>query len=824
MARRRRPADGFLALIAVAAAALGSPAAAQSDPFALPRGLSAQSVQPGDGPGLSEIEVDGEVLRRLVPLAWQGKVLAIEADAARAAGLPVAEGASGMVALESLSLATWSFDALRQRLEVRLLRTSDKGNLIDLHAAPAMRGETTAITALRLDYDMSATITRGKTAAAGYFDAALVRGNLALGATLQLTTRPAAGARRFTRLDTAARLQFARAGLTATAGDFVSAGGQSQRALRMGGLQIGSDYSLRPDLVTIPLPSFSGQVAVPTGIDLINGDERTRLGEVEPGEFTVRNIPAQLGRGEVAVVTRDTLGREVIQAARFYVSRNLLARNLSEFAVNAGFVRRRYGTASNDYGALAGSAFYRRGVSSRLTLEASAEWTAGLLNAGVRGDLALGGLALVTGEARYSRDTASGRAGALFHLGVESTGSQLSGRIGATLPTAGYRDVASKLGDPLPPRLYVAQIGFDLGSFNRLQLSASRQETVPDPRFPAAERRTDAINAVFRMRLNRAVDGFTSTSYRRGAASGTGFSVFAGLSIQLGNGRSSQMTASKGTNAPFAGAATMRQHEIEGQPFGYAIERTFGQGGRAAGSLSYRADFARIEGEVERVRGAFAARANARGTLILAGGGLFARNRTGGTYALVRTGSVAAVPIMRENRPAGVTGRKGLLLVENIPAQVAIGFDVDAEKLPLDALARDVKKRVVIPRGAVGLVALDVIRFVPRQVRVTDASGRPLAAGLLARAVPSRDASIVGFDGILEINAGAGDSGIVVGTGPGACTVDLTGVDLVAASLAPLICEQRVIAQAPDARGVAIADARRPSRRGARGKRSAPRD
>ncbi len=818
MAPRPRPADGVLALLAAATAALGgTPAAAQSDPFALPPGLTAQTVPAGEGPGLSEIAVDGEVMKRLVPLVWQGKTLAIDADAARAAGLPVADSVKGMVALETLTLAKWSFDALRQRLEVQRMRKSDKGNWIDLHSGPAMRGETTAITALRIDYDLSATMARGKTAASGYLDAALVRGNFALGATMQLASRPADGARAFTRLDTAARVQLPRAGLTATAGDFVSAGGQSQRAVRMGGVQIGSDYSLRPDLVTIPLPSFSGQVAVPTGIDLINGDQRTRLGEVEPGEFTVRNIPAQLGRGEVAVVTRDALGREVIQAARFYVSRNLLARNLSEFAVNAGFVRRRYGAASNDYGPLAGSLFYRRGMSSRLTLEASAEWTAGLLNAGLRGDLALGGLALVTTEARYSRDSASGLSGTLLSVGVESSGSQLSGRIGATLPSAGYRDVASKLGDPPPPRLYVAQIGFDLGSFNRLQLSASRQEVLPDPRYPAAERRTDVVNAALRMRINRSIDVFGSLGYRRGEMSGSSFTAFTGVSIQLGQGRSSQITASKGSRTPFSGSATMRQYDIEGQPLGYGFERTFGQGARTSGSLAYRADFARVEGEVERVRGAFAARASARGTLILAGGAAFARNRTGGTYALVRTGRVGAVPIMRENRPAGLTGANGLLLVENIPPQVAIGFDVDADKLPLDALARDVRKRVVIPRGAVGLVALDVIRFVPRQVRVVDGEGRPLAAGLVARALPSGETSLVGFDGIVEINAGSGDRRLAIGAGERACTVELAGVDLTAETSPPLLCERRTIAQDGEALPlVAQADRARGTSRGAR--------
>ena len=43
-----------------------------------------------------------------------------------------------------------------------------------------------------------------------------------------------------------------------------------------------------------------------------------------------------------------------------------------------------------------------------------------------------------------------------------------------------------------------------------------------------------------------------------------------------------------------------------------------------------------LDGQVEEVNGTFAARANARGTLLIAGGTVFARNQSGGSYALVR--------------------------------------------------------------------------------------------------------------------------------------------------------------------------------------------
>ncbi len=77
------------------------------------------------------------------------------------------------------------------------------------------------------------------------------------------------------------------------------------------------------------------------------------------------------------MILRDSLGREVVQTARFYVSDELLAPRTTGYAINAGFVRRRFGFASNDYGQFAATAFIRRGLSPFLTLEGSGEWTSG---------------------------------------------------------------------------------------------------------------------------------------------------------------------------------------------------------------------------------------------------------------------------------------------------------------------------------------------------------------------------------------------------------------------------------------------------------------
>ncbi len=788
MRRSHPPAvERVLAIAASLVAALGGSAAhAQTDPFALPTGLTATSLPAQDGPGLSELAIDGDVRPRMVDLAWDQGVLTIAAADARAAGLPVAQGLTGRIALASLKVAKWAFDPLKQRLEIQLMRQSDRGNLIDMHQAPRSDGDSTALTAMRIDYDLTATTAQGRTTFGGYFDAALVRGNLAATSGFQYTSHAQEGGSRFVRLDSQVQLLFPRAGLVATGGDFISAGGQRQRAVRMAGLQLASDYSLRPDLITVPLPAFTGQVSVPTGVDVITGDQRYSLGELEPGEFTVRNVPSSAGRGEVSVIIRDSLGRESIQNAKFYMSRSLLAPRLREFAINAGVVRRRFGVRSHDYGPLAANVFYRRGISSRLTIEGTSEWTPGLINVGARGDLALGGLALLTVEGRASSDHASGQTGTLAHVALESIGRTLSARLSATLPSSHYRDVATKLGDPAPAKEFLGQISYNIRDSMQFQLTAGRQERQFDQRYPSFEPRVSYANAMFRTRINRKVDFFSSFGLRSGAT--RSYSAWAGLSFQFGGGKSAQASGSAGTGTPVSASAGYYRHATDDYRLGYAFEAQAGAASRLSAGATYRSEFGRLEGQVEQVNGGFGARINARGTVLATGGGVFARNQTGGSYALVRTGKVAGVTVMRENRSAGMSSRKGLLLIENITPQVPLTFDIDPEKLPANALARATQRRVIVPRRAVGLVELDVIRFAPLPVRVTSPDGVNLPVGTTLVAEPSGDLLMVGFDGLVDFNTEGGDTALSQRLGPvSRCVFDTAAMSAAPSVTAPVL-------------------------------------
>src|SRR5690349_5167888 len=227
---RPRAVRPLLALIAATAAIAGGGVRAQgADPCALPKDLTVKAAEQVAGPGLSEIEVDGSIRRRLVNLDGQGDALTIDAADAAAAGLPVPDGATGPVRLSALPLYNWAFDSLRQRLSVRLLRNNDGANFRDLSKPDWDLTKTTPLTALRIDYDMTASITPHGRSAGGLFDAALVRGGLALATSVRADSDPARGADHFVRLDSALQWNLPKVGTVVTIGDFVSAGTVTQR-------------------------------------------------------------------------------------------------------------------------------------------------------------------------------------------------------------------------------------------------------------------------------------------------------------------------------------------------------------------------------------------------------------------------------------------------------------------------------------------------------------------------------------------------------------------------------------------------------------------
>lgn len=142
--------------------------------------------------------------------------------------------------------------------------------------------------------------------------------------------------------------------------------------------------------MTYPLPAFAGEAAVPTSLDLFINGYKSSTTELQPGPYTLTNVPFINGAGEAVVVTTDALGRQVSTTLPFYVTSSLLQKGLSDFSVAAGSLRRDYAVEDFSYGTGVASASLRHGLSDSFTLETHVETAQSLLLGGLGGNMRLG--------------------------------------------------------------------------------------------------------------------------------------------------------------------------------------------------------------------------------------------------------------------------------------------------------------------------------------------------------------------------------------------------------------------------------------------------
>nr|WP_282099692.1 fimbria/pilus outer membrane usher protein [Qipengyuania qiaonensis] len=395
---------------------------------------------------------------------------------------------------------------------------------------------------------------------------------------------------------------------------------------------------------------------------------------------------------------------------------------------------------------------------------------------------------------RYSHT--ADKNGTLFKLGAESVGRGISGRIEAIVPSTGYRDIASQSGDGRVPRQLVGSIDFDLAQTTRFQLSATRLSRPAEPLLERQADTTTVLRAAARHELNDRMTLTGDLSYRESA----GQSEFvAGLNLNIRFGpRTSASASMRHTSTEKAtGQLSFFRPDTEIGEFGYAAHAKLGGRTRFAGTAAYRAPFARFAADAEYAAGTAAARLRAEGSLVIADGRVFARDRASEAYALVRTGNVGGVTVTHEHREVGQSDEGGRLLVTRITPLVPMQFDVAPDKLPATAVARSTFRRMQASRGGVVLVDMDIEAYRSVLLRVVDEQGEPLPVGSTIVSMPSGREYMVAFDGLVDFNGLSEDEWIALDPGMGGdCRTVLPEFDLDSFAMPDLVarCTSRTMA------------------------------
>jgi outer membrane usher protein len=570
--------------------------------------------------------------------------------------------------------------------------------------------------------------------------------------------------------------------ITYRAGDLVTNGLSWTRPVYLGGLQVSRNFSLRSDLVTMPMPGFTGTAAVPSTLEIYTRNARTFSTEIPAGPFMVTNLPAYTGNGEATVVIRDTLGRETRTTHPFYNTADMLRQGLLDFSVEAGYPRRNFGTESNDYyGDPFGSATVRYGASSGLTLESHVEGGADLINGGLGAVFSVGGLGVLSLAAAGSRrgeDT-----GMLASGAVQATWGAYSvyGKVQQSF--GDYDDIASVSADydddenpyryyytgytqfyspRVPKTLVQASVGVPT-PFERSSLNLSYTYV-----------RTDDGDRSNIAGVSYSQSFFKNTSFYVSAFKDLdredSFGVFAGISISFDDGINFNSGVERSPDGFAVATGISKSETREEGSVGWNIRDREGHSANRSASASYRSRYGRIEGQVNQSDRRLEGNLWLDGAFAVAGGGVFATNRIDDAFAVVNVGA-PNVEVRSSNRAIGRTDGSGRIIVPDLGSYRENRIDIDTSDLPVDAVT-DSTRTVVVPAQQSGVVVDFGVKANAEAAIVSfiGPDGKPLDPGTIGNMNGADEAFVVGYDGQAFIQGLKPQNSAVLRLDSGPCT------------------------------------------------------
>lgn len=546
----------------------------------------------------------------------------------------------------------------------------------------------------------------------------------------------------YLRYDTTWRYSDETRLLTYEAGDVITAALPWSSSVRLGGVQFSRDFSVRPDLVTYPLPQFAGEVAVPTALDLFVNGYKSSSTQLSPGPYTLTNIPLINGAGEAVVVTTDALGRQVSTTLPFYVSTRLLQPGLVDFSVAAGNLREDYGIRNFSYGKAAGSATLRYGVLDWLTLEGHAEAARQLSLAGAGANLRVANAGVV--NAAVSQSHFNGRQARQLAFGYQFNAPRYSLSYQRMQRQAGYADLGAINAQTLRTSRgsQQATASLRMGTWGSAGLGYFDVRNADNSRsrlLNLSWTRSSRSGMSLYMSANRDLDAH-------------GWAAMAQVMVPMGGRATLALSAERDNNGDRVERVNYgRQAPTSG---GFGFNLGFAHGGDEDYrqlDATWRGDLLQVQAGTYGSRSSMTRWADVSGSAVWMDGRMFAGNRVDDAFVVVSTKGQAGIPVRYENQEVGRTGASGHLLVPWTSAYYPGKYEIDLLGSSADVRSALVEARVMVRARSGYLLEFPVVRSRAASVVLTDAQGAVLPMGTRVQHVESGVNTVVGWDGLVYL-------------------------------------------------------------------------
>ena len=692
---------------------------------------------------------------------------------------------SDIVLLDDIPTLQYEYDERTQRIFITVGDVSRKAQTFDLSGSSERRiTRAQAGWGALLNYDLLSSSNSFQNLRSAYFAGT----SLSVAArafspygTLEQSAIVRAGPQQPTdiiRLNSSFRYSDQDRMITYGAGDVINGGLAWSRPIRIGGLQAQSNFSLRPDLITSPLPTLGGSAAVPSTVDVYVNNIKTFSQEVGSGPFSVSNVPLISGMGNAEIVVRDSAGHETRSTVPFYASSSLLAPGLTSWSLEGGLPRLSYGSAADVYvESPVGSATLRRGIFDGLTVETHVEGGAGVANGGVGVVFKTGTIGVAA--AAVSASTSSVDKGLQAYVSYETRMSNVTISASSQRAFGIYDDLASATARlqniaanglqninglfaylPLTALPSSNSFAYATGIYSSARAPIALDRITFSAQLPFDAKANVSTSFIHLLDASRNLSNILTGSYSRampynvsvfatvfhdfGTNKNTG--IFAGLSMPLGDSASISTGVSRGQGGTVGTVDAVKSLGPEPGSYGWRVHDSEGVSTYREASASYRSNYGTIQAGASQSGSGSVGSMELRGSITTMDGGVFLSNWIDDGFAVISTGA-PGVEVLNENRRAGVTDASGRLLIPTLRSYQKNKITIDPANLPVDAEIASTRE-IVAPADRAGvLVKFDVRRDTASAlVTFVRPDGSFVPAGASGR-ITGRGDFVVGYDG-----------------------------------------------------------------------------
>lgn len=717
-------------------------------------------------PVVLELRINGQPQQAPRPLLRRGpQLLATDADLAawrlvRPEAPALRRGETSYYDLRALPGARLRLDESTQSVDLTVPAEAFTPGGAIAHAGERAPVSASAFGAF-LNYDLVLQHDRDGTRASGFFDAA-ASGEWGMAGTSFVAGRSAYGGHGTTRLESYLRRDDPDRMTRLTLGDAITQASAWSTPFRFGGVQFGTRFGLQPGYISYPMPTVSGGAAVPSAVEVYVNDTLRYQRRVDAGPFAISDVPVLTGAGEMRFAVTDALGVQRTVTTPYYVSSNLLRAGLTDYSVEAGWTRLRYGERSFDYGPPFVAGTWRRGLNDAATVEVRGEASARSQTAGAGltwvwgtvGEFALhGALSRGSNSAWHGGWNGGGlwnaypaqKSGRLWRASYTRTSDEWNFSASRQVASRGFTQIAwhdSPVHVDAQTQVFA---GRSLGRYGTLGASHTRLH------YNTGER-VGVTTASWSIGVGGNAWLGTYMAHTRQDGKRPTTSVGVTLSIALGEGRNASLSLQKQNPGRHSAVAEMSQQPPTDTGWGYRLRAADGDNARTEAGVDYRGRYGLLSAEAARAQGHGALRLRASGAVGYAGGVGFATRPSDDAFALVTVPGGAGVKVYRENLPWTTTDGEGRAVVSGLRAYEPNHISIDNGDLPIEAQVRSDVLRVVPRYKGVAAASFDISRGLLATATVLLPDGTPLPAGIDVLR-PARGTSLIaGFNGQLSID------------------------------------------------------------------------